>query len=149
MFLIDWIKSLLGIDQGTDSLVFSSVVIDGSIAVKGELEAMAILNDIQQIVLAVEGRSKRGKVSQVYGVPTWESSTPEILTLEPAADGLSCTVKAAGELGDGNVKVTAQVRAGDPAETRFVEITIPVAASETETLTIVEGAISVQPEFQP
>lgn len=146
MFLIDWFKNLfhIGWDE-TDQVIFSSVTLYG-FKVKGELKAMAILNDVQQIVLAVEGRNKRGNPSQVYGTPTWTTDTPEILAVEPAPDGLSCTVKAQGQLGDGNVTVRAKVRQNEETY-RERTITIPVAASETENLVIAEGAISVQPEF--
>lgn len=146
MFIIDWFKNLLHIGwDKTDRIVIGSVSVYG-ITIKGELKKMAILDDVQQILLAVEGRNKRNNASQVYDVPVWSTDTPEIFTLEPAADGLSCNAKAAGTLGDGRITCRAKVRQNEEIYRNVVHI-IPVAASETETLVIVEGAITVQPEF--
>jgi hypothetical protein len=35
----------------------------------------------------------RGNVAKVDGVPTWETDRPDVVDLEPSADGMSCQVK--------------------------------------------------------
>ena len=110
------------------------------------VEDMAVINDIQEINLSIQCKNKRGNISQVYGTPVWSTTTPDILDLIPASDGLSCLVKAKGALGDGQVKVDAYV---DQAQTKLRSATkaIPVAASPGDTLSVIEGAIGIQAEF--
>jgi len=140
------VEELVGGSDHTESIIFTKAVIDDYIVIEGEIEAMAVLNDVQQIQLAVEGRNKRGNPSQVYGIPEWSTTTAAIFQLEPAADGLSCLAKCTGVLGDGVITCRAKVKQATE-DYREKTITIPVAASETDSLVIVEGAITVQDEF--
>jgi len=99
----------------------------------------------QQVTLSVAFTDKKGNPAAVDGVPEWSTDNPTVLALTPAADGLSCLVKAAGPLGTAKVtlKADADLGAGvtDIVGTFDVEITAGVAT----TVTITAGT----PEEQP
>ena len=63
--------------------------------------------------------------------PTWETSNPQIVTVQPSADGLTCVVgsPSPGELGSSTVSVKATIDGNDIVGTAEVEVVAAEAAS--------------------
>lgn len=107
---------------------------------------MLTLTDTQQCTLgpiaAVDGR---GNPAPIDGVPTWVSSDPTILTVEPSADGLSALVKSVGPLGNAQVTVTADadMGAGTVSITGLQDVT--VIAGQAVVVTVPAGVPVEQP----
>jgi hypothetical protein len=60
---------------------------------KGDF-SMAFPIDTPVVVATVEAFvDSRGNPATVDGVPTWETDRPDVVDLEPAADGMSCQLK--------------------------------------------------------
>lgn len=91
------------------------------------------LDATQQVPLTAVFKDKAGNAATLSGVPTWASSDETIVTLTPAADGLSATAATVGALGtatvtasidgvsasidievDAGVAATAEIDAGTP-----------------------------------
>lgn len=73
--------------------------------------ALVVLSDSQQVPLAIDPRNKKGNKAPVDGVPQWASSDPNVISVTPSADGLSCLAKA-GATGTAQVSVTADADLG-------------------------------------
>ena len=70
-----------------------------------------VITDSQQFSVEIQPVDKFGNPGTLASVPVWAASDPTILTVVPAADGMSAVVSAAGKLGVAQVKVTGE---GDP-----------------------------------
>jgi len=66
-----------------------------------------ILTDEQKVSVAVSFVDAAGNPAVVEGAPVWASSDPAILTVVPAADGLSAVVSTVGPLGTAQISVKA------------------------------------------
>ncbi len=70
-----------------------------------------VITDSQQFLVEIQPVDKAGNPGTLASVPVWSASDLTILTVAPAADGLSAVVSATGKLGTAQVNVTAD---GDP-----------------------------------
>jgi len=70
-----------------------------------------VITDSQQFRLEVQPVDKAGNQGTLASGPVWAASDPTILSVVPAADGLSAVVSATGKVGATKVCVTAD---GDP-----------------------------------
>jgi hypothetical protein len=70
-----------------------------------------VITDSQQFKVDIQPVDKAGNPGTLASVPVWSVSDPTIVTVAPAADGLSAVVTATGKLGTAEVHVTAE---GDP-----------------------------------
>lgn len=70
-----------------------------------------VLTDTQQVDLSIQPVDKHGHPAPVDGVPVWDSSDASILTVTPAADGLSAVAVAVAP-GTAQVNVTADADLG-------------------------------------
>jgi hypothetical protein len=66
-----------------------------------------VLTADQEVPVSVAFTDDHGNPAQVDGAPTWASSDDTILSVTPAADGLSAIVAAVGPDGSAQVSVTA------------------------------------------
>lgn len=98
-----------------------------------------ILTDSQKATLTLDPRTAKGAKARLDGMPEWSSSNPAVATIEPAADGLSAVVMAAGT-GTTQINVVADADL-DPGETRELTgvLDVEVKASEAVTLGITAG----------
>jgi hypothetical protein len=76
-----------------------------------------VLTDSQKVQLTISPVTAAGNPAKVDGIPEWGSSDDTILTVEPAADGLSCEAITTGTLGSAQVNVSADVDLGEGVET--------------------------------
>lgn len=98
---------------------------------KGDVMASFQLTDSQQVDVTAKFEDKRGNPVQLSGPPNWLVDNPNLLTLTPAPDGMSCTVAAAGPLGIGTLSVTAAGPGGDISGSMEIEV-VSGAATQIE-----------------
>jgi hypothetical protein len=77
----------------------------------GGVRMELVITDSQQFRVEIQPVDKVGNPGTLASVPAWSASDPTILTVLPAADGMSAVVSAMGKLGAAQVNVTAE---GDP-----------------------------------
>lgn len=70
------------------------------------------MSDSQLTTVSVNFADKKGNVAQVDGLPEWSTDNPNVLSLTPAADGMSCKVSAVGPLGVASVTLKADADLG-------------------------------------
>lgn len=99
---------------------------------------MAILLATQEVDLAIQPKDKKGNPAQIDGVPAWLSSNPDVVTLVPAQDGLSCLAKA-GTIGTAQVSVTADADLGTGVKQITGMLEINVAAGEAVSVGVIVG----------
>lgn len=132
---------LLGCDSSTSnatpSIRFSSITIDHTTTVKGNIMA-AILRDDQQVDLTVAFVDRFGNAASVDGVPVW-SEANSLMTLTPSADGLSCTCVPNGTLGDTQVSVSADADMGAGVVPLVGTLDVTVVAGQAVGLTVTFG----------
>ena len=110
------------------------------------LMATLQLTDSQQATLSVAYADKRGNpVPAPAGAqpPTWMVDNSAILTLTPAADGMSCVIAAVGPLGTAKVSVAATDAAGNALAGGGIDV--PIVSGAPSTLNITGGTPSEQP----
>lgn len=99
----------------------------------------------QQVPVGVEFKDAKGNPAKVDGVPAWATDNSDVLALEPAADGLSCNVKAAGVIGTAKVQVSADADLGAGVELVIGTLEIEVVAGKAATVVLTPGTVSEQP----
>jgi hypothetical protein len=95
-----------------------------AIQIKGDIR-MFTMTDSQKASLKIQPVDKRGNPTTETGTVTWGSSDPTIVTVTPAADGLSCEIAAAGPLGQ------CQVTVNDGTAIGILDVTIVAGAEAT------------------
>lgn len=65
------------------------------------------LTDVQKFTLTVAEQNDAGTVFPFQSMPTWASSDDSIVTVAPAADGLSADVTTTGKDGTATITVSA------------------------------------------
>lgn len=83
------------------------------------------------------------KPAKVQGVPVWATSQPDVAIVEPAADGLSCVVKAV-QGGDSRISMVADgdMSAGTREITAFADV--HVVGAEARIARMSHGPITKQ-----
>lgn len=66
-----------------------------------------ILKPRQRALITVAPADAAGNPAAIDGVVTWTSTDPAIIAVQPAPDGFSCFVAAAGKLGNAQVTCSA------------------------------------------
>jgi hypothetical protein len=98
-----------------------------------------ILTDVQKVTLAVAFVSAKGNPAVVDGLPVWGTSDATVLSVVPAADGLSADVVAVGPLGTAQVSVTADADLGEGVRALVGTLDVTVIASEAGAIVINAG----------
>lgn len=88
------------------------------------------INDAQKFSLTIQLTSAAGSITAPQSAPTWSSSDPSIVTVTPAADGLSAEVQAVRA---GQTTITATVDGLSASDD------ITITAGPAATLTLVAG----------
>ena len=103
---------------------------------------MLTLKDNQKAVLSVAGQDAKGNPATLSTAPTWAvgGANPEIVTIAPSADGLTCEINAVGPLG------TAQVTVSDTVGANTLQgvLDITIIAGDATSLAINAGIPSDQ-----
>lgn len=113
--------------------------------IEGVLLMAQSITDSQQVTLGVKFLDKKGQPAKVDGVPVWLTDNSEVLALTPAADGLSCLVKAVGPLGTAKVSMTADADLGAGVIDLVGVEDVTVTAGQATVVSITAGP----PEEQP
>lgn len=116
--------------------------------VDGQLQfgvTMLNLTDTQQATLSIQPVDKKGNPAPVDGVPVWASSNTEVLTVEPAADGMSAVAKAVGPLGSAVVSVKVDADLGSGVTELSGGLDVSVSGGGATSITVTAGT----PEEQP
>jgi len=104
------------------------------------------MTDSQQVTMSVAFTDKKGNPAPApagAAPPQWLVDNAALLTLTPAADGMSCVVAATGPLGDGTVSVKVTDAAGNSLATGSIAVTIVGGAPVN--IAITPGTPSEQP----
>lgn len=112
---------------------------------KGTLIMAFEMSSAQQVTVTVEFRDKKGNKAKVDGMPEWATDNSEVLTLTPAADGLSCVVAAAGPLSTANITLTADADLGTGVKPVIGTLEVTITAGEAATVVLTPGTPSDQP----
>ena len=119
-------------------IAFVSATI-GQTKITGDI-TMLLLTDSQEVDLAIKPLTKKGHPAQVDGVPVWSTSDPAIATVAPSADGLSCVVKAAENLGSVQISVAADADLGEGVAPITGILDLEVIGGGAATMSIIAGS---------
>lgn len=108
-----------------------------------EGESIAMTNS-QQATATIQPVDKKRQPAPVDGVPVWASSDETIITVTPAADGLSAVVAAVGPLGAAKVSVTADADLGAGVSSIFGSLDVTVTQGQAVGMTITLGDATEQ-----
>lgn len=103
-----------------------------------------ILTDVQKVGLSVSFVTAKGNPAAVDGLPVWSVSDATVLSVVPAADGLSADVVAVGPLGTSQVSVTADADLGEGVRALIGTLDVTVVASEAASIVINAGVPAAQ-----
>lgn len=103
-----------------------------------------ILTDVQKVGLSVSFVTAKGNPAAVDGLPVWSVSDATVLSVVPAADGLSAEVVAVGPLGTSQVSVTADADLGEGVRALIGTLDVSVVASEAASIVINAGVPAAQ-----
>jgi hypothetical protein len=113
--------------EGHELLVDFSIGPVSDQKITGNTSIMTItLTDIQQIPVSIAVTDERGNPGTVIAPPVWAVSDPALLSVTPAADGMSAVLAAKGPLGSGQVTVKGDggPAAGDDPFTSVADVAV-------------------------
>lgn len=100
---------------------------------------MVRLTVTEKVPVQIIPRDAKGNVASVDGVPQWSSSDPNVITVVPAADGMSCDVVATGATGTALVTVTGDADLGAGVIPIVGTLDVVVAGGQAVVIEIVAG----------
>lgn len=106
---------------------------------KGVVLSMSQLTATQQVLLLVRFTDRLGNPAPVDEPPEWLVDNPNVVALEPAADGMSCLCKAVGPIGIANVTLRADADLGDGTEHIVGTHEFEIVAGEAVSVEITVG----------
>lgn len=136
---VKWTLGPVGIQRGP--------VLPGTaqtVHIQRSADMALILTDVQKVGLSVAFVTAKGNPAQVDGAPVWSVSDATVLSVVPAADGLSAEVVAVGPLGTSQVSVTADADLGEGVKALVGTLDVQVVASEAASIVINAGVPAVQ-----
>ena len=102
-----------------------------------------LLTDIQQTQASFDTVDAAGNpVTPVAGTVTWSSTDTSILTITPAADGLTAVAATTGKLG--TVQVTVKLTPTDGSAALSDSATVDVVSSAATSIKLVFGTPTVK-----
>lgn len=125
-------------------IVFT-VKINGGKTLEG-IDTM-LLKDNQQFTASVAFQDALGNPATAVGVPAWTNNNTNILSMVPAADGLSAVVSAIGPVGSGQISVQADP--GDSKPPIIGTLDVQVVAGDATVVTINTGPATDNPAPAP
>lgn len=114
------------VSEQTQPVVFSTRY-QRSIA--GEVSFMLTLTDSQKCTLKISVVDKKGNPAVADDTPVWNVDNPNVLSITPSDDGLSCDIASLGPLGDALVSVSADVASTPISGTLQVAVTAGAATT--------------------
>lgn len=110
---------------------------------------MLELKDTQQVTLSIQPVDKKGNPAAIDGKPEWASSNSEVLSVEPAADGMSAVAKAVGPLGSAIVSVKVDADLGEGVSELSGVLEVQVFGSGAVSVDITAGTPEEQADEAP
>lgn len=111
----------------------------------GDVLMAVQLTDSQQCDVTPKFVDKKGNPAKVDGAPTWLTDNPDVLSLTPSADGLTCTVAAVGPLGAGKISMKADADLGAGVVELVGTLDFEITAGQATTVILDVGAATEQP----
>jgi hypothetical protein len=112
------------------------------VELEGQLVEGAIninMTNSQKATATIKPVDAKKQPAAVDGVPVWATSDATIVTVTPAADGLSAVVAAVGPLGTANISVTGDADLGAEVKPIFGTLSVTVTAGQAVGFEIVLG----------
>lgn len=103
-----------------------------------------IMTNSQQATATITPVDKKGQPASVDGVPVWASSDETIITVTPAADGMSAVVAAVGPLGTAKVSVSGDADLGPGVTPIFGTLDVTITQGQAVGFNIVLGTPTEQ-----
>lgn len=105
---------------------------------------MLNLTDSQEVILSIAPIDSRSNPAVVDGEPSWSSSDVSVVTVTPAAGGLSASVVALGKIGSAQITVSADADLGSGVSPITGTLDITVISGLATSLSITAGAPTEQ-----
>lgn len=99
----------------------------------------------QQCELTITIVDRKGNPAPVDGPPQWFVDNPAVLSLTPAADGMSCSMAAVGPLGTALVSVRADADLGAGVAELIGTLEVEITGGTAAAVAIVPGPPTEQP----
>jgi len=110
-----------------------------------ETTTMILITNDQRVTLRIQPLDRYGNPARIDGVPVWTQSDATLGTLEPSADGLTCTFTSLGPLGTTQVNVAVDAAIGPEVRTLFGVLDVQIESGEAVSVGIIAGT----PEQKP
>ncbi len=101
---------------------------------------MLVLTADQKVTLSVSYQDRYGNQAPVDGAPQWETSADGIVTVEPTEDGLSAEIVTVGQVGQVQVRATADAMPGAGVKTIIGTLDVQVVGGEARIVTLSAGS---------
>lgn len=102
------------------------------------------MTNSQQATATIQIVDKLGQPAPVDGIPVWATSDATIVTVTPAADGMSAVVATVGPLGSAKVSVTADADLGTGVSSIFGSLDVTVTQGQAVGINITLGDATEQ-----
>lgn len=113
--------------------ILFDVVLDGQF-IPG-VESMKI-TDSQKFTATISPVDAKGNPASVDGVPVWAAPDATIVTVTPAADGMSAEISSTGPIGSVQVSVTADADLGTGTKPLVGTLQVDVVGGEAVALQV-------------
>lgn len=107
-------------------------------------DLMFTLTDVQKATATITVLDAKGNPAPLDGAPSWSSSDPSVVAVEPSTDGLSVVIKAVGPLGTAQVRVDADADLGASVVPLQGVLDVEVVASQAVSIVINPGPAEPQ-----
>lgn len=142
--LVSWLRDILSTLKKILAAIepFRAVKIVFTTELEGHITEGATnleMTNSQKATATIAIVDKAGQPAPVDGIPAWASSDATIITVTPAADGMSAEVVAVGPLGKANVSVTADADLGAGVKSIFGILEVEITQGEAVGITLTLG----------
>lgn len=131
---LERIEGLLSTDQASQIEFYS--LLEGQ---KRKVNNMN-LKVSQKLPLSIEIKDVKGNPAKVDGAPQWSLTSPDLGSLEVAADGMSAVLSPAGSIGSLVVQVNADADLGEGVKNILGELPVELLAGDAVSISISAGA---------
>lgn len=102
-----------------------------------------IFTATQQAQVSLTIKDKKGNTARLDGIPQWASSDPNVMSVEPSADGMSAKV-VAGQTGTAQISVTGDADLGSGVRAIVGVGDVEVVGGEASVIQLAFGTPSDQ-----
>lgn len=114
--------------------------------IKEDVDMASALTVTQQVTVTIKAiKDKKGNPAKIDGAPAWATDNTDLLALTPAADGMSCLVKAVGVIGSANVQASIDADVGPGVSLVLGTAGFDIVAGQAVQVDLDVGAPAEQP----